>query len=196
MTFLIQENKKRKKKIGIFLEIKENIYEENFGKGFSPEELILNTLKEFNLETIEKSEELCPIIVVSFEQSSLEFIKENSNLPTLYCLMDKNVNYGEISSFADGISVSWDHFFDNLQYETSKNSEKDKENLVFNDNLKNARENGLKVGVWTLRDEDLLFGKNYIDMYYTYYKIGIDCILTDFPSSCKTIFDSLKFLNK
>jgi len=121
MLLNLNENFPRKDldmKVGLYIETKMfNFYKNVHGQDIA--EMVYDTLKKYDLETVEKSNKKLPIIIECFEKEALYRFAELSDLPLVYLMFWNNslvsYNLTEISQFAHGVGPHqfWIFKYDN-----------------------------------------------------------------------------------
>ena len=83
--------------MGLYIELKTtDFYQETYG--IDVNEMLLNVLREYNLETQEQSlQNKVPIIIQSFYLSSIQYFKQNTDLPTAFLLTIKGYHDYSVS---------------------------------------------------------------------------------------------------
>ena len=122
-------------------------YKTNYG--IDSAQLLFYKLKEYSLETIDKSKDVLPIIVECFELPSLQIFSTLSDLPLIYLTKESEetllIKLPEVSKTANGFGP--------------------KASLVVDSpavvNLSKSLQ--LDIHPWTVRDDQLQFSKNPID---------------------------------
>jgi glycerophosphoryl diester phosphodiesterase len=78
-------------KVGLYIETKMyNFYKDTYDKDIAV--MVYETLKKYDLETIEKSNKKLPIIIECFEKEALIKFAELSDLPLVYLMFWDNPN--------------------------------------------------------------------------------------------------------
>lgn len=88
---------------GILIEAKDSqMYRDLYGLEIG--ETILEVLKKYGVETIEKAEMICPIYLHSFDYGTVKYWAEKTELPVNY-LVTKTMKYDlvDINKYATGI---------------------------------------------------------------------------------------------
>jgi len=166
------ENQKRDRQIGIYPETKVPGHFEALGYDFAG--LLLRTLARYGWDR-----EGAPIYIQSFEPDILKALESETRLPLVQLVsavrtpagIASNIPLQELATYADGVgAMKW--LLLNRQGEDSGF-------------VKAAHELGLKVHIWTLRDdafrkEAFATAAEEID---TFLGLGIDGFFTDFPDT-------------
>ncbi len=86
-----QPRKDINQKVGLYIETKMyNFYLSNRSHNIA--DMLFETLKKYDLETVEKSSKKLPIIIECFEKESLIRFAELSDLPLVYLMFWNNPN--------------------------------------------------------------------------------------------------------
>ena len=165
----------KKFKTGLYIETKfVQFYKEI--KNFDIASILYDVLKKYDIETVEKALNKLPIIIQSFEEESLLFFKNTTDLPRIKLLphqFDYNLNL--ISQYAHGVGPNHKFLF-NYQDERFNLDEPS----LF---IQECHKLGLLVHPWTLQDDKLRYTSNSVDEVKVYVQKGIDGIFTEFPQS-------------
>ena len=133
-------------------------------------ETILQTLRRYHVDTIDEADKLCPIYLHSFDYGTVKYWAANTELPVNY-LLGKGAAYDleDVNKYATGIgfqdSMLWDY------------ANKKPTNVI-----SEMRSLGMKVHLWTFKDDVLLFeADNNVDMYKVGHRqLKLDAIITEF----------------
>ena len=140
---------------------------------------------------------LDPVFLQSFEEDSLHRLKEMTNLPLVYLLHPLIFNTSEAklkelsdSFYGIGVWKAKPLFPSLFDFVTGfKNNLGEPTDLV-----EQAHEHGLKVHVFTMRNEDEFlawdFHQDPVNEYNLYLDLGVDGIFTDFPETMKRVLDA------
>ena len=97
---------------GILIEAKDSqMYRDLYGLEIG--ETILQTLRKYNVSTIEESEKVCPIYLHSFDYGTVKYWASHTELPNNY-LLSKGTPFdlNDVNKYATGIgfqdSIIWD----------------------------------------------------------------------------------------
>ena len=120
---------------------------------------VLQLLKKYDIETIDKSAKVCPIYLHSFNYGTVKYWSMNSQLPVNYLVEDGDIlDLNDINKYATGIGFEDDFLWD---YDRNEQTAL----------LKQTRDLGLIVHIWTFKDDDLLFNaQNNIVKFILYRK--------------------------
>ena len=129
---------------GILIEAKDsqmyrNLYDLEIGA------TILETLRKHGIDSIDAAEKICPIYLHSFDYGTIKYWAANTELPINY-LLSKGTSFDleEVNKYATGIG-----FQDSIIYDYSKDAPTDV--------MAKTKALGMKVHVWTFKDDVLLF---------------------------------------
>ena len=139
---------------GILIEAKDSqMYRDLYGIEIG--ETILEKLRKYEVDTIDKAARSAPIYLHSFDYGTVKYWAKHTQLPVDFLIEgDAKFNLTDINLYATGIGfedqILWD-------YET------DRPTSV----LSEARELGLMVHIWTFKDDVLLFdsGDNLVSIH-------------------------------
>jgi len=211
----INNNFKLNKTTGIYIEPKYPIFYEEIG--FDVNNMILNTLKKYNLHDKNTKEySHCPIVIQSFEFETLNYFRKYTNLP-IVALMSwrKFYNIKELSKISDGIGPDADfilyeriddllivngtnyktenEFINNVLPHRMKESIDSLGNRIMNssDNkfLEYCKSLGLVIQPWGINNDSPKFNKDPVIEYAQLVKLGVDGLFSDF---CDTALFSIK----
>ncbi|BAY17826.1 glycerophosphoryl diester phosphodiesterase [Anabaenopsis circularis NIES-21] len=190
-------SKKLGRNIGIYPETKHPTYFRSIN--LSLEEPLLNTLRANGYH-----EKNAPIFIQSFEVSNLRYLAQTTNLPLVQLINLTGQPYdfvvsGDIRTYTDLVTKSG--LSEIAQYAQAIGIHKDI--LVPRDNknklrsptsvLQNAHAVGLKVHIWTFRNEDsflpLDFPGNPQGEYELFFSLGVDGVFSDFSDTALSVRD-------
>lgn len=176
--------------IGIYPETKHPSYFDSIG--LSMEEPLVKTLHDNGYRGAN-----APVFIQSFEVGNLQDLRKMTDLPLIQLLNDVGKPYDFVlkrdpRTYADLIKP------DALKMiaEYAQGIGPNKNMIVPRDRmgalqaptrlLEDARRAGLKVHIWTLRNEDYFLPKDFKGdpkaEYRLFYKLGVDGVFTDFPA--------------
>ena len=155
--------------LGAYVELKNPSYYNSLG--FAVEDLLLKVLKDRKIDTIKGASSICPIILQSFELSSLKYMAQHTDLPLVYLIQDTHIlhNVPEYQGIVNGVGP-------NLQ-------------MVFNADgsatqfVQQAHKANLAVHPWVIRDDMPLYGWGRPETYEYVLNAKLDGIFDEFPDS-------------
>jgi glycerophosphoryl diester phosphodiesterase len=129
---------------GILIEAKDSqMYRDLYGIEIGKD--ILDILKKYNIETIEKSKSVAPIYLHSFDYGTVKYWGLNTELPNNFLAFSgESLDLNDISVYATGIG-----FEENILWNYGSNNP--------TDTFYKARELGLVIHIWTFKDDVLFF---------------------------------------
>eukprot|EP00347_Sterkiella_histriomuscorum_P008381 403345315 len=176
--------------VGLYIETKMyNFYLENYGQDIS--QMLYDTLKKYDLETVAKANVKLPIIVECFEPEALIKFAQLSDLPLIQLMFWNNTNYPndaynltQISEYAHGVGPQqeWLFLYDNsTQWNTTNES-------LF---IEQSHAAGLAVHPYPLKDDFLVWSnpKNPIEEHRIFLNKKIDGIFTEFPHMTHSVYN-------
>ena len=172
-------------KVGLYVETKMyNFYKDTYHEDIA--QMVYETLKKYDIETVAKSQDKLPIIIECFEKESLQKFATLSDLPLVYLLFWKNPNFPrydlkEISEFAHGVGPQ----VESVLFYEDETWQNDTYHSKF---VEEAHANGLAVHPYTLKDDMLQWTANSIDEHLLYFNKQVDGIFTEFPHNTKAIY--------
>ncbi len=186
------ESKKRGRTIGVYPETKHPTYFKSIGLPL--EERLLAILKDYGYE--KKTD---PIIIQSFEPTSLKFLRAHTHLRLIQLYSDQHEvpydiaakgqsrTYGdlltdaglkEVAIYADGIGP-----WKNTIYPQTAEQELEEPTEL----ITRAHEAGLMVHAYTFRNDKVFLAKDYQEdpalEFQTFFNLGIDGVFTDYPDT-------------
>lgn len=189
IELLISLNKKapragRKFKTGLYIETKYVAFYQS--RGVDIAKLLYETLAKYNIETIEKATKTLPIIIESFEQHTLLYFKNMTDLPRIQLMFyGGGYDLDWVKAYSDGVGPKYQFLFsyknETLNY--------DQPSLF----IQECHDRGLKVHPWILQDDFLIVAKNSIDEANIWYIKGVDGYFTEFP---QTTLQTLEYYTK
>ncbi|BBD57646.1 glycerophosphoryl diester phosphodiesterase [Nostoc sp. HK-01] len=190
-------SKKLGRNIGIYPETKHPTYFRSIN--LSLEEPLLNTLRANGYH-----EKNAPIFIQSFEVSNLRYLAQITNLPLVQLINLTGQPYdfvvsGDVRTYTDLVTKSG--LEEIAKYAQAIGIHKDI--LVPRDHknklrsptsvLQNAHAVGLKVHIWTFRNEDsflpLDFPGNPQGEYELFFSLGVDGVFSDFSDTALSVRD-------
>ena len=151
--------------------------------------ILYETLKKYDLHTIDKASKKLPIILESFEQDSLLYFKQVTDLPRIQ-LFSYTYQYdlNWVSQYAHGVGPDYRYMFNYAGEDY--NLDQPSKFITECHNLQ------LKVHPWIFQDDFLHYAKNSVDELKIYIKKGVDGVFTEFPQSTYQSFLHLSCKNK
>lgn len=161
--------------LGVYIELKDPEYFNSVG--YPVEKMLLEILRERNIDTIKGASEICPIILQCFELQSLEIMSKLSDLPLVYLINGNNIPFDmkDYAEIVNGVGPSSNIVFDPSGRET--------------DFVYRAHEANLAVHLWVVRD-DVPFGPfTRQQTYQALRNSGLDGVFDEFPDSASIYFN-------
>ena len=186
LEFVIQENSRKKsleedyEAIGVFLEVKDGDFYRNSSIDIGSN--LLSLLQSLNLSTQAECKQVCPLTIISFDKTTLKFFSSQTDLELDQLVSkEEEFSFDEISKYAQIVGPAYSLLF---------RGETVKEQSSF---TIEAREKGLKIFPWTLKDDDLKLKASSEEIHKALFLYGlVDGITTDFPEKAKAILELLK----
>lgn len=161
---------------GILIEAKDSqMYRDLYNREIGED--ILNLLKKYNIETIDKAKVICPIYLHSFDYGTIKYWGAKTELPNNFLVYGgEQFNLTDVALYATGVG-----FEDNNLWDYTNNK--------ISDTFYEAKNLGLIVHIWTFKDDELFFNAKTNIVYFTLmqemYKIGhqdfkLDGVITEF----------------
>ncbi len=185
-----KESAKQKRKIGIYPEVKHPSYFKSIGLPL--EKAVVDELKRNGLNKKDS-----PVIIQSFELTSLKEIKKLSPLPLVFLLDDPgvvpydHVVAGDTRTYLQMLTPTELKKMKEVLYGIGPHKNYlipvDKEGHLQSPTplLKMAHEAGLKVHVYTFRSDKEFLPKDYEGNpekeYHRFFELGVDGVFSDFP---------------
>jgi glycerophosphoryl diester phosphodiesterase len=170
-------------KVGLYVETKMyNFYKDTYDKDIAV--MVYETLKKYDLETIEKANKKLPIIIECFEKEALIKFAELSDLPLVYLMFwdNPNVSYDlkEITEYAHGVGPQeeWIFLYKNETWNTTNDSKF----------IEEAHNLGLAVHPYTLKDDMLQWTDSPMKEHILFMNKKVDGIFTEFPHMSHNAF--------
>jgi len=171
-------------KTGLYIETKGvGLYKE---LGYNIAELFYDVLAKYDIETAEKAGKKLPIVIESFEQDSLLFFKNITDLPTVQLMFfNDRIKYdiSWIVQYSDGVGPNNNYMFN---YGGEERTAEEPSKFI-----EECHALGLKVHPYVLQDDMLLHSDNAIKEHEIWYNKGVDGIFTEFP---ETTLQSFRYL--
>ena len=176
--------KERQFKTGLYIETKNvRFYKEK--RNVDIANILYETLKKYNLETVKKATKKLPIIIESFEHDSLVYFKSKTDLPTIQLVLPSiNYDFDYVATFADGVGPHHSMMFNY----TGEDFNLDKPSKF----IEFCHSKNLQVHPWVLQDDILSYSSNPIDEAKIWAIKGVDGYFTEFPEST---LSSLEYFN-
>ena len=176
--------KDRQFKTGLYIETKAvRFYKDK--RNVDIAQLLYDTLKKYDLDTVEKATEKLPIIIESFEQDTLLKFRNWTDLPTIQLLSPiKTYDLDWITQYANGVGPEHKKMFEYKDEEFNL----DKPSKF----IEECHEKDMLVHPWIFQDDILVYSKNPIEEAKIWKTKGVDGYFTEFPEST---LSSLEFLN-
>ena len=176
--------KERVFRTGLYIETKHVQFYTS--RNFNIASLLFDVLKKYDIETVDKATYKLPIIIESFEEESLLYFKDKTDLPRIQLLSpDFNYDLKWISKYAHGVGPKTKYLFN---YKDEKFNLSDPSLFI-----KECHELNLLVHPWVFQDDDLQYTENSIDEFKVYLQKGVDGIFTEFPQST---YQTIKYFTK
>jgi glycerophosphoryl diester phosphodiesterase len=174
----------RQFKTGLYIETKAvKFYLEERGVNIAA--LIVDVLKKYDLDTVEKATKKLPIILESFEQESLHYFANVTDLPRIQ-LMSSRYNVYDmewISQYAHGVGPEHKFMF---QWKGEKFNLDQPSKFI-----QECHDLDLNVHPWILQDDILHYSSNSIDETTIWYNKGVDGLFTEFPENTLQVLEHL-----
>lgn len=140
---------------GILIEAKNGqLYRDLYGIEIA--ETILQTLRKYGIDTIDKAKTICPVYLHSFDFQSIIYWSEHSELPRNYLLFEiEPFKLEQVNKYANGIG-----FEDYIIWDYARKTP--------NPVLEKAKDLGLLVHVWTFKDEKPIFNATTNIVFISY----------------------------
>lgn len=102
-------------------------------------------MKKYNIETIDKAKEICPIYLHSFDYGTIKYWSANTELPNNFLVYGgEKFNLTDVAQYATGVGFQDRNLWD---YSANKIA----------DTFYEAKDLGLIVHIWTFQDDVLFF---------------------------------------
>ena len=167
--------KEKQYKTGLYIETKQvQFYNEI--RNVDIAKILYDTLRKYDIHTTAKAEQKLPIILESFEQDSLLYFKNVTDLPRIQLFSyayQYDLNW--VSQYANGVGPDYRYLFNYKD----EGFNLDKPSLFITE----CHNLNLKVHPWIFQDDVLHYTKNSVDEFKVYLKKGVDGIFTEFPES-------------
>uniref|UniRef100_A0A7S3J4L1 glycerophosphodiester phosphodiesterase n=1 Tax=Euplotes harpa TaxID=151035 RepID=A0A7S3J4L1_9SPIT len=175
----------RQFRTGLYIETKQVEFYKTY-RNVDIAKILFETLQKYNLDTIDKAQNKLPIILESFEEDSLLYFKQVTDLPLIQLLSyDYHYDLDSISTFAHGVGPSYRYMFSykDEPFNLDKPSKF----------IQECHNKDLNVHPWIFQDDFLHYTKNSVDELNVYLTKGVDGVFTEFP---QTSLQSIEHLTK
>lgn len=175
----------REFKTGLYIETKAvGFYRDR--RGVDIAKILYDTLVKYDLDTVEKATNKLPIVIESFEQSSLLYFMSKTDLPRIMLMSSHYVyDLDWISQFAHGVGPERTYMF---EYDGEEFNLDQPSKFIDECHAKD-----LNVHPWYIQDDKLAYGNDSISETQIWVNKGVDGIFTEFPEST---LSSLEYLTK
>lgn len=133
---------------------------------------------KYDLDTVAKAAQKLPIILESFEEESLLFFSNVTDLPLIQ-LMSPNsptkYDLDHVSTFAHGVGPSANYLFN----QTGEDFNLDKPSVF----IEKCHQLDMNVHPYFVQDDFLVFTNNAVDENLVYWNKGVDGMFTEFPET-------------
>jgi glycerophosphoryl diester phosphodiesterase len=147
-------------------------------RGVDIAQILYDVLSKYEVETAEKAFKKLPIIIESFEQSSLLFFRNKTNLPLIQLMFySSQIKYDLqwITQYANGVGPNYQYLF---YYKDEPFSLNQPSKFI-----QECHSLDLKVHPYVLQDDLLIFTSSSISESEVYYLKGVDGMFTEFPEN-------------
>lgn len=160
--------------LGAYIELKNPAYYNSLG--FPVENLLLQILKDRNIDTIKGASAICPIILQCFELSSLQYMAQHTDLPLVYLIKQTNLLYNvtDYQDIVNGVGPNIEMVLNT-----------DGTPTLF---VQQAHNGNLAIHPWVIRDDVPLYGWGRQEIYEHTLNAKLDGVFDEFPDSANIYF--------
>lgn len=193
------QSKKNKRKIGVYPEVKHPSYFKSIGLPL--EKALIEELKKHKMNTMKS-----PVIIQSFELSSLKELKKMTDHPLIFLIDDPqeipfdHVLANDKRTYLDLMTPTELKKIKEVAYGIGPHKNylipegKDRKLLPPTPLLKMAHDIGLKVHIYTFRNEEKYLNPEYNNNpeneYHRFFELDVDGLFSDFPDTAVKALES------